>query len=286
VWSSLTLIGVALLLSAANSTPPAHQQTPVPPQTTTQQRPPTDAKTSGTPETANRSDNTSDHIQSEIAQFTFLLVIIGGLQAIAGFFQWYASHQSARAASTSAKAAELALNANRPYIWVKKIEGQKGPPNPDLPPEVTDIIASANCFIQNLGKGPAFIIEVRGTLKFTYPPLPMPASFSDCGRVHILQPVVTEAEPTNFFVPSRGGSLFVMSPCGSVDTSHVNDPNNRGRFVCYGVIRYRDVYGNRYESTFGYHRQWLTFGDPDKFQWLFVRGPDEYNRERELTVDS
>jgi hypothetical protein len=113
------------------------------------------------------------------------LLIVGGLYTFAAWRQL-------RATRVATEATVLALNASRPYIWVRKIEGEKGPPNPQLP-ELTDTIISANCFIQNLGKGPAFIVEVRATLKFSYPPLALPANFSDCGKVHVLQPVVTEA---------------------------------------------------------------------------------------------
>jgi hypothetical protein len=50
------------------------------------------------------------------------------------------------------------------------------------------------------------------------------------------------------------------------------------RFSCYGIIRYRDVFGESYSTTFGFSRQWLQSEDSYEMQWLFVPWPP-YNRQ-------
>src|SRR5260370_23310526 len=80
------------------------------------------------------------------------------------------------AANAARDAVQVSKSAVRPYLWVRKIEGG----NDIAGPEFADVISYANVSIQNLGKGPAFITEVVGGLKFPADPLPLPPSFDVC----------------------------------------------------------------------------------------------------------
>jgi hypothetical protein len=163
-----------------------------------------------------------------------------------------------------------ALKADRPYIWVRRVEGLKDPPSVTM--EVfRDVITHASCFIQNLGKGPAVNIQVIARMKFGAPPLFYPGMFADCQPQHsMLQPVVTESEPTNFIVRLSTG-------ISDRDVTEMYDSNSPKRITCYGIVRYEDVFGNRYKTSFGYHRQQFVADNTDGFVWQFVRGPSEYN---------
>lgn len=133
------------------------------------------------------------------------------------------------------------------------------------------MVDSANCTIQNLGNGPAFITEVVATLKFSFAPLPLPPNFEDCIKVIVLQPIVTESEPTNFFVRLRNGA-------DSEIAKRMGDPNGNERFSCYGTIRYRDAFGGSYCTTFGFSRQWLRTADSEEYRWTIVPWPP-YNNQ-------
>jgi hypothetical protein len=133
---------------------------------------------------------------------------------------------------------------------------------PGFGPEFANVINSANCSIQNLGKGPAFITEVVAKLKFSSAPLPFPPVFNDCIKVIVLQPVVTESEPTNFFVRGQGADGQTAVRMG--------DPSGPELFSCYGVIKYRDAFGESYCTTFGFSRQWLRRADSEEIRWMFV----------------
>jgi len=172
------------------------------------------------------------------------------------------------AANAARDAVQVSKSAVRPYLWVRKIEGG----NDIAGPEFADVISYANVSIQNLGKGPAFIIEVVGRLKFSAEPLPLPPSFDDCTGVLVLQPVVTEPEPTNFFVRLAQGVT-------SQDAQRMGDPNNpTERFSCYGIIRYQDAFKESYCTTFGFSRQLLRPSDSQVLRWTFVPYPP-YNRQ-------
>jgi hypothetical protein len=223
-----------------------------------------------------KAPDRNEQIQGETAEFTALLVFVGLLQVGAALLQWCTSRSASRAARDSAEAARLALKANRPFLWVRKVEGENDIPTtaPDLGAEFADpnIVTLTNCSVQNLGKGPAFIIEVKARLKFTPNPLPLPPTFDDCLVVEVLQPVVTESEPTIF--PIRGGGVDTQDALKMVDT------NAAEKFACYGKIRYRDVFGNTYRATFGFSRQFLRRSAGDAFRWEFVPSP-KYNLEQE-----
>jgi hypothetical protein len=162
-----------------------------------------------------------------------------------------------------------ALDADRPLLWVRKVEAGHDPPHPGLPAEFQKIIDYASCLVQNLGKRAAIVTEVVARLKFDYPPLPLPPSFRDCLPIVVLQRIISETEPTNFIVR-------LSTPFTNQDIAKI-DPQARERFFCYGIIRYQDPTGARYETTFGFDCQWLS-EDLVNFRWQFVPDHRGYNR--------
>jgi hypothetical protein len=143
------------------------------------------------------------------------------------------------AANATRDSVQVSKSTVRPYVWVRKVEGQNDVSGQlGLGPEFAHVIDSANCIIQNLGKGPAFITEVVAKLKFSSAPLPCPPVFNDCVKVTVLQPVVTESEPTNFFIRGQGAD--------SQTAVRMGDPSGPERFSCYGIIKYRDAFGESY----------------------------------------
>jgi hypothetical protein len=86
----------------------------------------------------------------------------------------------------------------------------------------------------------------------------------------VLQPVVTESEPTNFFV--RLGQVV-----SSQDALAMSEPGATARFSCYGIIQYQDAFRESYCTTFGFSRQWGRSANSTEFRWTFVPFPP-YNR--------
>jgi hypothetical protein len=203
-----------------------------------------------------------------VALFTAALVAVGAWQARRLRQTVEATERAAKAAKESADATRDAVKVSkstiRPYIWVRKIEGVHRPPSTGgLGPESANVLDSANCSIQNLGTGPAFITEVLARLKMSRAPLPLPPVFDDCFRVEVLQPVVTASEPTNFFVILRDGA-------DNHTAKRMDDPMGLERFSCYGIIRYEDAFGESYSTTFGFSRQWMRSADSEEFRWVFL----------------
>jgi hypothetical protein len=183
-----------------------------------------------------------------------------------------AANAAKKSAEATREAVQVSKSVVRPYIWVRKIEGSAWPPlTPDLGPEFANVVSVANCYIQNLGTGPAFITEVVARLKFSCAPLPLTPTFEDCFKVEVLQPVVTASEPTNFFVMFGGG-------VDSQTAAKMGDPNGLERFSCYGIIRYEDVFRDSYSTTFGFSRQRMRSADSEQFQWQFIPF-SPYNRQ-------
>jgi hypothetical protein len=61
-------------------------------------------------------DNQGEQVQKKIEVFTGLLVLVGALQAVAAFFQYSASKESANTAKQNANTAVQAIEINRPFI--------------------------------------------------------------------------------------------------------------------------------------------------------------------------
>jgi len=210
------------------------------------------------------------NIDGWLVKLTAGLAVINFLTMVVFYCTMRANVVAANATRDVVKVSKAAV---RPYLWVRKVEAELGSPTlaGDLGPEFANMVSSASCFIQNLGSGPAFITEVVATLKFSDPPLPLPPNYDDCIRVVMLQPVVTATEPTNFLVRLRGGA-------DSPTAIRMGDPNAQERFSCYGIIRYRDVFGEKYCTTFGFSRQWGRRSDSEVFEWFFTHWPP-YNTQ-------
>jgi len=114
-------------------------------------------------------------------------------------------------------------------------------------------------------------ITAVAKLKFTSKILPLAPDFSDCLSVLVLQPIVTETEPTNFIVRLSDGLV-------ADDVKDMYDPESPKRITCYGIVRYQDVFGKCYKTTFGYHRRRVLADNPDGFEWVFIRDNRGYNR--------
>jgi len=165
-----------------------------------------------------------------------------------------------RQADLTDSSIQIAKAPHRPYLWIKEITN-----SPNL--EFTEDIeaAYASCKVMNLGSGPAFITEVKARLRYARGNrFPSPPNFVDCSKCPILHPIVTESAPTNFIVMLKPDSV----------------KNREGGAICYGIIRYRDVFGDFYTLTFGYQMLFSQINDDSPvMQGKFFLGPDEYNRE-------
>lgn len=167
-------------------------------------------------------------------------------------------------------ATKVAMATDRPYLfsfsgWVKQ------EPIVSESPGFQGGIGSISCEIQNFGKGPAVISEIRARLKFAQPVLPSPARFDDCFKIAVGQKVIPPGERTNFFVR-------LLDSISSNDVDNMYDENVLAQLYCYGVICYCDIHGNPGWTTFGFHRTRGKRPDENMPGWLWVMGPEEYNR--------
>ena len=162
------------------------------------------------------------------------------------------------------------MATDRPYLlsfsgWVRQ------EPMPSYYPELQSGIAVISCDVQNFGKGPAIITEIRASLKYDQRVLPSPAQFDDCLNIGVGQKVIPPGERTNFIVRLAQ----VITPN---DVANMYDFDWPARLYCYGIIYYRDIYGNPSWTTFGFHRTRGKGADENMPGWLWVMGPEEYNR--------
>jgi hypothetical protein len=249
------LLVLALLLSAAGNEPikPSPKSTSAPESERPQiaQKPnagqavQNTARPSITPPDQTKTPNVSDHqnnadatAQKE-ATYTGLLVIVGLLAVI---LNYCTTKSAADAAKQSARAAELGLKADRPYLLVEDARIRGFPPSmPQSIADLADAVTEAVFTLRNYGKGPALVEEIVLRVKAVVD-LPPPKDFTDCRK----QSVVVEAVPS-------GGCLKIKSDFVEGFITDIDIAAIKGRtktLIAYGRVIYRDVFKEPYETGF------------------------------------
>jgi hypothetical protein len=184
------------------------------------------------------------------------------------------ARQSTEAAKQNAQAAELALNAERPYLFLAplRIEEQKRTvpnylaaflegPNRQLTKTIT--VRWLSVRIINKGKGIAIVEEIY--LR------PCVVSFKSQNigkraRLPILERVIgaDKFSESGISIPEK-----IAPPL--IDTFTM-------RFAVVGFVRYRDVYDRRYKSTFGYYYRPSSILMPEAA--YFFLAAEKHNRDK------
>jgi hypothetical protein len=262
-----TLVASALLLSAAYAQSPSPMATPKPRESATLSNqkgqrqetlvgPPAMPQPQAADRPATKQQDGSD---TSTVVITVFAVISGVATALLAWFNWRlvgvtdemkkATSEAAKAARESAEAARLALNAEKPYVFLEPIRIDEAtqrvfdPIGVFLPPpyqQTTKItkLKWLSIKIRNRGKGIAVIEEIyvrpciveRRTRKI-----------ARGERLAIAERVIGAGEQseTGTYLPDK-----VAPP--------IFDSFDK-RFAVVGYVRYRDVYERRYKSTFGYY---------------------------------
>jgi hypothetical protein len=299
-WFALILIASALLPSAGSLALPSPTPTPNHPiQASEQRKLPeqpaaqyvasstvTDLSPSPTNAPTPSGERTDSDNNSILAIGTFFFIALTGVAtALIAKFNWqlvgvtdemkHATAEAASAARDSAKAAELALYAERPYLLIKnaRISEQTQLPLPTLlggsNPPADRRQLKVTFPIQNYGKGVGIIksVEVRlyvGNGVFSQTPPVFERLIRYCDeRVRVERPVVG----SNDHIPCETRQLYVNpSLLEEVERFLVS-------IVVVVRIRYRDVYGRPFSEValYGYDRSRippLLQGESDLFEYL------------------
>ena len=181
-----------------------------------------------------------------------------------------ANRIAAEAAMDSVKAAQLALHADRPFLVMDNpnLVGFHPPSNiSDLPMSGEQLTASFR--LRNCGKGPAVIEEAKGRLTVAreYPGI---GKFADCSQMEVMRSAFAAGESSDRVSPRRDARVLSLEQYESVR-------NGDDAIIFYGQIAYRDIFSERYTTTFLY-----TYWPPPDYLpeslGTMQRGPEEYNR--------
>jgi len=198
----------------------------------------------------------------QLAQYTWLLVGVGLLQFVVAAFGVFLLFKSFGLT-------KLALQSDRPFVLPVMVI----PVPSAFVPEGIGI-----CRIKNFGKGPAIVVEIVARLKATDRPFPLPAEFSDCLPVTMIEREVIGASESITFWATYSGSNQDISDAvdATFDTLMIQGAK---RLTLYGEIRYRDVFNNSYSTWFGflYLAKGATLDGKAIYLNLFANGKD-YNR--------
>jgi hypothetical protein len=217
-------------------------------------------------------------LEGKIAAFTLLLVLVGALQFAAAPAQTCAAKKAGGAAVSSARAAELALRATRPFVLLDKLKMCNFEPRSRL--TSSSILTVADITATNAGNGTAIITKIIARMKLTERPFPSrsnPPDFTDCQEMWawwIKPNVIATKGNTNFKVRFEGNNL----PDESYNKLKAHD---NIALALYGMITYEDVFEGIYETTFGYLYSW-GYSDTGEGSWGFQVVAPEYNRHREI----
>ncbi|MFZ0676869.1 hypothetical protein [Candidatus Binatus sp.] len=248
-WFALILIASALFLSAANngtaespSQPNQRSQTKTPAQehdAVASQAPPVSNQPAAVP-TASAG---ATYIYNQYKQSspwgdlpTWLEALATILLVIYAAWQTSFVDRSTKAAEDAAKAATLALNAERPYLLPVQAED-------NLPA----LLQIATVTIKNFGKGPAIISEIVAHFGLDDPAFPIPADFSRCVPVtRITRKVISPDDSLTFDVETKEDLREAIHM--TVPSFMVIDL----RLTLRGIIRYQDVFKQPHTTTFGF----------------------------------
>jgi hypothetical protein len=199
-----------------------------------------------------QSEDRQIEIQQRIADFTGLLVIVGALQFLITGIAIYIAIKSTKAAQQSAIAANRALKITRPYIFVShaKLTGVDSA----VP---TDIRVQFR--VENLGKGPAIIVEAKGNITHS---LPVVDDFSNCTTLNPKVPIVKADTLTKKVIHGERPTPIQIDAIQKEEL----------KIFCYGIISYKDILGNPYKTTFLWEYRFTLQ------RRYMITGPDEYNR--------
>jgi hypothetical protein len=315
-WFALTLIASALLLSAGKqgSAEPSRRPIPQPNESAafgngegSKQVAPIGA--SNGPNAVNSTEistkeqqNTRDASTVVITIFT---IVTGIATALIAWFNYQlvgvtaemkqvtadaatAAKDSASSAEESAKVAKRALRTDRPYLLFDE-PTHTGFHRP-LSTEPTAITIEeafrdiaplyASLRIRNYGKGPAIIVSVvrRLVIASEYPPV---GDFSNCIQAQLTIDAIAAGEFSR--IPSDWSESYQMD--GTHNYEEIVGLTKTMMF--YGIVRYKDVFSELYETAFLYRFQppersveratLSALGLKMTDEGLFVRGPDAFN---------
>jgi hypothetical protein len=193
-----------------------------------------------------------------------ILALITGSGVIAawrGLPEFKKQADAAKDAATAAKAsadaallnAQAVINAERAWITVTPHIGtlkfvplrEKNAPIPDDLVDVIPIIHQFPAKLVNVGKTPARI--EASAIRYVRTPI-HPSRWDETPDYGEL------SESEQYAFPDEIMTLTgQLSPVATMTTSQIEDVENKREFLfAFGIIKYRDVYGNPHETRFGY----------------------------------
>jgi len=179
-----------------------------------------------------------------LALFTFALVVVGVAQAVL---------------------LRRAFRAERPYLLIVRADEDFG------------LQTNAICKMKNFGKGPAVDIRIDVRFGVSSPPFPVPADFSGLIPVKRIERQVVAPDDTIEFHVLASGDPNEVSEALMLTTPDVL--GDAKRMTLKGIIRYRDVFKNSYETYFGFLHLPAKVRLPGARPFNnFFMGAEEYNR--------
>ena len=113
---------------------------------------------------------------------------------------------------------------------------------------------------------------MRGNIKITAK-MPHPPDFGDCTTKTLRNRVVEASKDIPAFIPYAPHKPAVMLHIND----YINIEGDQIGFFVYGVIAYKDIHGNRYDTQFSVKYLSQKFGGSERF----YPNPPEYNRYNE-----
>jgi hypothetical protein len=184
-------------------------------------------------------DDENIAIQRKLANFTWRLVIVGCIQAAILALTVWAIIGQTRTTKNTERAWVMVDVAHDAAKWAgqknEKVRMLEGSGNSG---DSTAFYAVLTC--RNEGKSPAWVYERRAKFEITSSPLPLKPNFDSAESV--------EVEPTPLgtgqALPHTDQLEWPAQARGHIQQGQMA--------VVYGIVKYRDIFDNRRQTTFGY----------------------------------
>jgi hypothetical protein len=199
--------------------------------------------------------------------FTGCLVGVGIVQAFLLYYTFQAGKLAAEATNKSVELARIALQSDRPFIAITSLTS-------DNPYWETQYCFGATVHFQNCGKSPAIITKlclgyVQMSDKYWWRFTIRPPIYEWGEECSLDQPVISAGAISKFSAVMGAGSWI-----DEKDVDALMD--HKLKLTAYGIIKYRDAFGNAYETAFTWHFRLPKIVPPNGD---FYSAGEEYQRQ-------
>ena len=192
---------------------------------------------------SNPKENDNAKNTKENATTNWLLVLFNGLLAIFTLGLYITSHKMWKSTKGAADAAKTSADSYKAsegaHLFIDYIKWKKREPNFTLS-EYNKSVASIN--IVNVGRTPAILGDIGAAVnikKIDYP------TKEEAGRVNTIN------FPKGVIIKTLGIEPISCQEC--VGPSVISEDDfNQSIIICYGFVRYEDIFGNGHETGFCY----------------------------------